>query len=280
MFHELLLIPWFVLGGLLFLAGLMMLVFCLRRKAFSCRNLMLWCSLGLVLGGVICLWLVVYDDERLVEYVPVVLKPNHGFEALVDAPELNTVEHQRKLQLALGMMSQPYQVIGDKVMISRRLATDRDTLWNYTSRAIEYDDPTNHVEFDKQGKAYIKSEFYTFSGTIGNWRLPLKYPDLVNLPGGFKYGVLGKCRDDWRDGVVSRDKVADNLLELAWNEQYSIFKIQPDVKTPAYQWGVLDFKTGQLRMFSSESELYSAMKIPRLELRPVEWHYRQFEQKK
>ena len=214
------------------------------------------------------------------EYIPIVHRHRGAFDDLVDAPELNTPEHQRKLQLALGMMSQPYQVIGAKVMISRRLATDRDTLWNYTTRAIIYDDPTNHVEFDKQGKAYIQSEFYTFPGTIGDRRIPLKYPYQVNLPGGFKYGVLGKCRDGWRDGVVSRDKVADNLLELAWNERYAIFQIQPDEQMPAYQWGVLDFKTGQLRMFNSESELYSAMKIPRLELQPVEWHYREFEQKK
>ena len=67
MINELLLIPWLGLGGLLLPAGLLGLALYLRRKVFFRRKLALWCSLGLVFGGVVCLIPAIKGYHILIE---------------------------------------------------------------------------------------------------------------------------------------------------------------------------------------------------------------------
>ena len=81
-------------------------------KFFFRRKLALRGSVGLIFGGVACLGLAVNDDDRLVEYVPVIKQWHHNVPELVDAPSLNTPEFRRSLARQLTALGMPYQ-IGD-----------------------------------------------------------------------------------------------------------------------------------------------------------------------
>jgi len=174
----------------------------------------------------------------------------------------------------------PFKVDDNKIMIPRWLARNRDALRSCTSRAIECDDASNHVEFDVQGNPYIKSEFYTFPGTIGHWRFPLRYPYQIAMLQNFNHGIIGKYDADSSNSEDMRYiNIADAVSAIAWNEQYAVLKMLSAQPKSFFQWGILDFKTGKMSLFSTEEELYTQMKVSKLELKPLEWHYKQFEQK-
>jgi len=100
-----------------------------------------------VLGVVICLWLVVYDDERLVEYVPVVKRWHHNVPELVDAPELDTPEFRRILARQLIALGVPYEIGDGGLKIPRCLIPNRYQAWEFTQ---------NVLEFNKKGKPDVK----------------------------------------------------------------------------------------------------------------------------
>ena len=124
-------------------------------------------------------------------------------------------------------------------------------------------------------------EFFTYEGFRDWWRFPMTYPYQVIMCDAFTYGHLeiydGKGKIE--DGYEVSSGVISNILRLAWNDQYAVFKVQPNWEKRKYQWGTLDFKTAAVRLFDSEEELYAKTKLAKLVLQPLEWHYKQFERR-
>jgi len=123
-------------------------------------------------------------------------------------------------------------------------------------------------------------EFNSYCGYGNQWRFPLPFPYHIVLHDEPNVGQL--CKYNGKGSLAVPDEsstvLASCLTEIAWNNQYAVFKVQPESGTDVFQWCIFDLKKETIKNYVTEKELYAAMPMGNMELKPLEWFFQKFEQ--
>lgn len=139
-------------------------------------------------------------------------------------------------------------------------------------------EPVSHVAISCIPTAKSDPNFFTYEGFRDWWRFPMTYPYQVIMCDTFTYGHLERYNGEGaiENGCEVSSGIISKVLRLAWNDHYAVFKVQPNREKRKYQWGTLDFRTGAVRLFDSEAEMYAKTRLNKLKHMPLEWHYKRF----
>jgi len=82
---------------------------------------------------------VVGCKGKFVKFEPLQMKEGVQNE-LVVAPELSTPDFWKRLRIVLDFYREKYQISGDgSILVTERLASNKELIWNYTTKARDDD---------------------------------------------------------------------------------------------------------------------------------------------